>query len=228
MTRTIFSRNSLAALGSLVFASAMCVALVVARAARTGSLQYVFLIWNLILAWIPFVYAFIAHRLHKAQSPNYFLITGCASVWLLFFPNAPYLLTDLMHLRIQDNGLFWFDLIMLLWFAWTGFLLGFVSLFLMQRIVSDSLGRFAGWAFAAAALGLSSFGVYLGRFLRWNSWDVFRNPLGLFLDIYDRFRHPLAHIRTHAFWFLLALFLLCVYVTLASFVQLQYERQPSN
>lgn len=228
MTRKLLSRNALVAFASLAFASAVSVGMQLARIVYSHAFSHTGLVWNLILAWIPFIYAFIAYRLHRAKWRNSPLIFGCVVIWLLFLPNAPYLLTDLIHLYQRDHIPLWYDLIMLLWFAWTGFLLGFVSLYLMQHIIADSFGSLAGWLFAIVSLGLSAFGVYLGRFLRWNSWDVIRHPIGLFFDIYDRFRHPFAHFRTHVFWFLLALFLICIYVTLSTFAHLHYEPEKLN
>ena len=125
----------------------VCLALIAARILRTGSLGHVFLVWNLALAWIPLVYAFIAYRLYRSRFHNFILIALCAGIWLLFLPNAPYILTDLIHFRVENNPIFWYDLLMLLWFSWTGFLLGFASLYLMQQIVADAFGRFAGWLF---------------------------------------------------------------------------------
>jgi uncharacterized membrane protein len=222
-----FSRSSLITLASLALASIVCIVLIAARVVYTKSPAHIFLVWNLALAWIPFVYAFVAYRLYRSRFHNLLLLAGCAMVWLLFLPNAPYILTDLVHLRVENNPIFWYDLLMLLWFSWTGFLLGMASLCLMQQLVADSLGRAAGWLFAIASLSLSSFGIYLGRFLRWNSWDVVSNPIPLFLDIYDRFRHPLAHFRTHLFSLLLALFLICVYVTLSALTQMRHEPPKS-
>jgi hypothetical protein len=85
----------------------------------------------------------------------------CLAAWLAFFPNAPYLMTDLLHLKVQGNRLLWLDLIALQAFAWTGLALGFVSLDIVQRIVARRLGRVASWLFAAAVMGLSAFGIYL-------------------------------------------------------------------
>ena len=216
MNRSLFSHRSLVAFALPVFASAVCIALVVARWFYAQVPDYGFMIWNLFLAWIPFVMAFIAYRLHRTRKRWGFLIAGCALIWLLFLPNAPYMLTDLVHLRYRDDTLIWYDLLLLLWFAWTGFMLGFGSIYLMQGVVTDLLGAFAGWTLAIGSIGLTSFGIYLGRFLRWNSWDVLRNPTALFADIYYRFRHPIAHFHTHVFWLMLALFLVCVYVMLAT------------
>jgi uncharacterized membrane protein len=225
MNRPLFSRRALVAFASLVFASLVCTALVIARWYYTRVLDYRFMIWNLFLAWIPFVMAFAANRLNHARGQWGFLIAGCALTWLLFLPNAPYLLTDLVHLRYRDDALVWYDLMLLLWFAWTGFMLGFGSIYLMQQVVTDSFGPLVGWAFAIGSIGLTSFGIYLGRFLRWNSWDVLRDPIALFADIYYRFRHPIAHVRTHVFWLLLALFLLCVYVMFTTLPALRQKRQ---
>ena len=216
MNRPLFSHRSFVAFASPAFASMVCVALVVARWFYAQVLDYRFMIWNLFLAWIPFVMAFMASRLHHTRNRWGFLIAGCALIWLLFLPNAPYMLTDLVHLRYREDALVWYDLILLLWFAWTGFMLGFGSIYLMQEVVTDLLGAFAGWTFAIGSIGLTSFGIYLGRFLRWNSWDVVRNPTALFADIYYRFRHPIAHYHTHVFWVMLALFLLCAYVMFAT------------
>jgi uncharacterized membrane protein len=220
------SRHAFVALTSLVLATAICVGLMAARVWYSGSLNHVFLIWNLFLAWVPFVVAFVAYRLHRSWPRHAIFFVVLAPFWLLFLPNAPYILTDLIHLSQRNNVPLWYDLLMLLWYAWTGFLLGFVSVYLMQQIVADHWGRIAGWAFAISALGLTSFGVYLGRFLRWNSWDIVSNPLAILADIYIRFRHPIAYLPTHAFSFLLAAFLICVYVTVLSFTSIQPEPKP--
>lgn len=95
-----------------------------------------------------------------------------------------------MHLRVHSNRLLWFDVIALPSFAWTGLALGFASLFLMQRLVAERVGRIGSWVFAATAIGASAFGIYLGRFRRWNSWDVLLEPTSLTRDILGVFVHP--------------------------------------
>lgn len=230
MNELKLSHRSLIALASLVFASLVCVALVLARWYLADVLDYRFMIWNLFLAWIPFAMAFAAYRLHHVRGWSTlrgWVIAGCALVWLLFLPNAPYLLTDLVHLRYRSDTLVWYDLMLLLWFAGTGFMLGFGSIYLMQQVVSDRLGQVAGWVLAIGSIGLTSFGIYLGRFLRWNSWDVMRDPIPLFADIYYTFRHPITYIHVHAFWMLLALFLMCIYVMFATLPELRQKSQPA-
>src|SRR5262249_22497374 len=133
-----------------------------------------------------------------------------AVVWLVFFPNAPYLITDIIHLRPRAYAPFWFDLIVLVAFAWTGFILGLVSLVLMQEVIRSFAGGLVSWLFAFIALALSSFGIYLGRFLRWNSWDLLLNPFALLGEILRGARHPLLHIQPLCFQcFLVACSWLC-------------------
>lgn len=231
MSTRFFSRNSLVTFSCLILASVVCLVLSIARFYRTGYVGPIFLVWNLFLAWVPFVYAYLAYRLHKSHFHKLLIVPGvigCALLWLLFLPNAPYLLTDLIHLRVVDNSLYWYDLLMLLWYAWTGFLLGIISLYLMQQVVADSFGKVVGWLFVVVTLSLTSFGVYLGRFLRWNSWDVLADPYPLFADIYNHFRHPVAHFQSHAFWIILAVFLCFTYITLTTFAPIQAERSSAS
>ena len=206
-----------ALLGALLLASATSSLMVGARVLHTGRLTYVFLVYNLFLAWIPLAFAAAAELFDRWRSRLGAALTVlCAAAWLLFFPNAPYLMTDLMHLRVQNNRLLWLDLTALQAFAWTGLALGFVSLDLVQRLVARRAGPAASWVFAAAAIGLSAFGVYLGRFRRWSSWDVGRNPLGLVSDLAGIALHPFAHVHVVAFSGVLAAFLLAAYVVVQS------------
>lgn len=130
------------------------------------------------LAWIPLGLSVVLHALDGVRPRASARVASvlCLAAWLAFFPNAPYLMTDLLHLKVQGNLLVWLDLIALQAFAWTGLALGFVSLDLVQRVVARRVGRVASWLFAAAVMGLSAFGIYLGRFRRWNTWDVARSP----------------------------------------------------
>jgi uncharacterized membrane protein len=168
---------------SLAFASAACCALLAARIAISGHWRQLYLVWNLFLAWLPLIFALVSAHLHSSDKLRGWLSISAAVAWLIFFPNAPYILTDLTHLRASSHERFWVDLTLILLFGLTGLVLGFLSLYLMQRAVARRFGWPAGWLFAAAIAGLSGFGIYVGRFLRWNSWDILFNPLGLLADI---------------------------------------------
>ncbi len=197
--------------GSLVFATALCGVLLLLRMAYTRGFGYAGLLWNLFLAWLPVLSslaAYNAYRRHWGLSTVIFVAS--AFIWLVFFPNAPYLLTDLMHLR-ASNAPVWFDLILLISFAWTGTFLGLASLFLMQSVIRRMAGLLASWSFALGTLAVGSFGIYLGRFLRLNSWDVFTQPGRLLMDILSQLRHPFANPEPYVFTGLFFLFLLAAY-----------------
>ncbi len=199
----------------LGLATLFALALVAARALYTGQLRFTFLLWNLFLAWLPFLFAETAVFYHRRR----FLLAGMGSLWLLFLPNAPYLVTDLIHLRPTPNAPLWYDAIMLFSFALTGLFLGFLSLYRMQMLVTRRWGVRIGWLFAAATLMLSSFGVYIGRFLRWNSWDVFTNPHLLLTDIATTLLTPHLMWKTAVISTLLSAVLLLAYGLLAAWPQ---------
>jgi uncharacterized membrane protein len=109
---------------------------------------------------------------------------------------------------------------MLFWFSWTGLILGVVSLYLMHEIVSRAAGQVAGWVFVVLAAGLGSFGIYLGRFLRWNSWDLLRRPRPLAAELYGAFTDPAAQRQLLGFTLLFALLFLFVYAVVYVFAKL--------
>jgi len=197
-------------------ASVICIALVAARIAYSHSHQYTNLIWNLFLAWIPFFLAYLAYILSWQRKLMNFAIPSFAVLWLIFFPNAPYILTDLQHL---GQGAFdvprWYDVIVLIWFSWTGMLLGIVSLTLMQEIIKRQIGRSAGWAFVVVVACLTGIGIYLGRFNRLNSWDIFQNPGQIAANIPDWLADP--SLRSLGFIALYTMFFMFVYLTLYAF-----------
>ncbi len=166
------SRRRLVVLGTLLLASAGACALAAVRILHTGSPTSLYLVWNLFLAWVPFVFALLAYGYARRA----WTVAALGLGWLLFFPNAPYIGTDFVHL--QDNSLapFWYDVLTIGAFALTGFALGFASLYLMQAVVRRELGVLASWVVVVGASALAGVGIYLGRVLRANSWDVLTNP----------------------------------------------------
>ena len=116
-------------------------------------------------------------------------------LWLLFFPNAPYLLSDFIHLSERPSAPLWYDALMLSAFAWTALLLGFASLYLVQMLVRRFLGSVWSWLVVGVALALASFGVYLGRFMRFNSWDALLRPRRVADVIGTQLENPFHSIR---------------------------------
>ena len=186
------SRRRLATILALFAASLFCVALVVVRNVHTGNVDLRYLIWNLFLAWIPFALAvFVYDRWRRCRAGPLLFVLGV--LWLLFFPNAPYIATDFVHLEHDPLIPYWYDAVTIAAFAWIGVLLGFASLYLMQTVVRQWRGAVAGWIFAFAAIGLGSLGIYLGRFLRLNSWDALEHPSVLPRILHTVARDPFAY-----------------------------------
>ncbi len=186
-------------------------ALIGVRVLLTGKLQFVFLLWNLFLAALPFGLSAALSMAAKPPRPWLLLVVG--AMWLLFFPNAPYIVTDLFHLESRPGVPYWYDLALILSCSWNGLMLAYASLLDMHALVQRRLGWWPGWTFATVALLLSSFGIYLGRFLRFNSWDVLANPLTLFYDILNRVVNPLSYPGTWGVTVVFGVFLLIGYAT---------------
>ncbi|WP_206980084.1 DUF1361 domain-containing protein [Hymenobacter telluris] len=189
----------------------LSVVLITLRVFFTHQFTFVFLLWNLFLALIPFGLSTMLSLSAGRLQARVLLPVGL--VWLLFFPNAPYILTDLFHLEPRIGVPYWYDLALILSCAWNGLMLAYASLTDMQALVARRLGWLASWGFVTVSLLLSSFGVYLGRYLRFNSWDIITNPLTLFFDIITRLLHPFAHPATWGVTLLYGVFLLLGYVT---------------
>jgi uncharacterized membrane protein len=211
----------------LAGATVFSVAIWRVRAEFSGSGRYGFLIWNLFLAWIPFVISYFTYTVTLRRTWIYLVIPVAAFFWLIFFPNAPYILTDFQHLAYSAGELpVWYDVMLLIWFAFTGLLLGMVSLFLMQEVIRREFGRWVGWAFVAAVAGLTSAGVYMGRFLRWNSWDLLHDPTGIALYSFQSAQDP--SLQSIGFIGLFTSFFLFLYIALYTFGHLLLERPPNQ
>src|ERR1035437_7088518 len=128
LLKLAFKRETAMPVLALLFASGTSVALMVARILWTGRLGYSFLVWNLFLAWLPMMFALLACEKYQSTSGRDWRFVGLAGAWLLFFPNAPYIFTDLIHLTTRFYPYFWVDLSLILLCALTGLVLGFVSL----------------------------------------------------------------------------------------------------
>ena len=180
----------------LAVISVFCVSLSLFRAAYTGTQGFLFLNWNLVLACIPWLLtSFMILRELKGT----FSVLLVMAVWLLFFPNSLYIITDLIHLGSIKGAPVWLDLILILAFAWTGLCFGFSSLMDIEGKLSTrfKLSRRQVTVLSVGMLFLAAFGIYLGRFLRWNSWDLLGYPRALLDDVFDPFTDPANNLR---FW----------------------------
>ncbi len=191
--------------------------LLVIRIMKTDSVFYIFLVWNLFLACIPYA---ITILLTLCKNNRFVFWLGFI-IWLAFLPNSPYILTDLQHIRLSTLQSVWFDVLLILSFAVNGMIIGFASLQMMQKSLQDQLSRQTINIITYVILLLCGFGIYLGRVLRWNSWDIIQNPIAIVSDVGKRVLFPIEHVNTWAFTIGFGGFLIITY----QLIQYYQEKQ---
>jgi uncharacterized membrane protein len=174
------------------------------------SLMYLFYVWNLFLAAIPILLSRSLLSERRISLKAGLMLLG----WLLFFPNAPYIITDIFHFKARSPIPTWFDLLLVTSAAWNGLILGLVSLMNIEMFLTRHFLIKQVRLFVIISLAAGSFGIYLGRFLRFNSWNVITHPETLIKAIGIRVIHPFEHVRTWGFTILFAVFITLVYFTL--------------
>ena len=213
------TQRRLAVLGALGALSLLFVAMIVVRQAYSGEPVHRWLVWNLFLAWVPLLFALAVYdgaRRGIGRLP----LLALGALWLLFFPNAPYLVTDLKYVGQFSDVPLWYDVVLLSTGAWAGLALGFISLYLMHAVARRAWGALNAWLAVGFALALSSFGVFLGRFERWNSWDVFTDPGLIARQLADGLANPLDYPRALAVTAVFTMFLGTTYLVFYAFARL--------
>lgn len=194
--------------------------LVLTRGLLTGNWWFlIMLTWNLFLAWFPLGVVLVLRDLRQSGFRSKWLLLGGLALWLVFLPNAPYIITDLYHLKNIDDPLLWFDTMALFLFALTGLLIGLYSVLIVHRLVRPLIGERQTWVLVLASQMLSGFGIYLGRFGRWNSWDVVTRPSALGQAIARAYEDHLSLKLTLGYGFVL----LVVYVAFYWYVMHENE-----
>lgn len=189
----------------LAFVSALAVTLLTFRIVATMHLGFIFLDWNLFLAWVPLLFVkWVWEKEISKPSPPW-LLGVYLCIWLLFFPNAPYIITDLKHLNGIPEHLIWYDALMIFTFALSGFLTGLYSIRIVHRIITFRFNAILAWLVVAGSMFLSGFGIFLGRYGRWNSWDIIAQPMALARGIFRSMQDPFAIKHTLSFSFVLML-----------------------
>lgn len=177
------------------------------RVLESQSDRYWFLVWNLFLAWLPLLFGWwLVQRLRRGVSWLSAGNVALSVLWLGFLPNSFYVVSDLIHLHATGEVSLLYDAVMFTSFIFNGYVAGFMSLVLVHRAFIKKLGMVRAHAVIAGVLLACSFAIYLGRNLRWNTWDILVNPAGLLFDVSDRFINPAAHspaFVTTAMFFLL-------------------------
>lgn len=213
---TVTSRQILV---PFVWLTMLCVGMLLIRIWVTKWIGYWYLAWNLFLAWIPLLLAIGLNSIPIARGQWSRLklskVVSLSMLWLLFLPNSFYIITDFIHLLDTQDMNIYFDIVMLGMYTLTGYGLGYISVYLVQRQLGQVVRSKYVHGFVLGAMLLSGFAIYLGRYLRWNSWDIIVNPLGLFYDIGIRLIQPFEHGLTYGITILFFLFIAINYYVLA-------------
>ena len=199
-------------LSILTISMALSIILLMIRMKLHQSFYLLFLVWNLFLAIIPFA---ITTTLISTSKPHKIKLILAFGSWLLFLPNAPYIVTDLLHLNNSPQHLLWLDVLVIVSFAFNGLVLFMLSLSDMEKLLKLYIKSKFIFPIMLTIFGLTAFGIYLGRFLRYNSWEILNNPTAIFLDIIQIIFQP--NIEAWIFTLTFGAFLAMSYFTLKAF-----------
>ncbi len=193
----------------LIYSVGFSILLYVFRVWYTGSLLFLFIPWNLFLAWLPLLFSsMIKDERFSFKNVMFF------SLWLLFFPNSPYLITDLFHLEQREGVPLYYDLVLLFMAAWNGLLMGLYSLRNIEQLLLKRFSITKVKLMLLSFFALCGFGIYLGRYDRYNSWHLVTQPFDLMEGIFSKIISPASHPRVWAVTILFAVVLLLIYETL--------------
>lgn len=197
----------------LMLSSGFSCLLLLARMIVTGTGTYLFLPWNLFLAYVPYLITnWITRDISVIE--NKIKLVLAILVWLLFIPNSFYIITDLFHLVHIDTAPRWFDLLMLFSFAWNGILFGVISMNKVEFIINLHTRKAYSFVFIVLVMWLCAFGIYIGRFLRFNSWDVITDPFSLAIEIMNMLFHPFQNAYAWGMTILYSIFMSFLYISI--------------
>lgn len=127
------------------------------------------------------------------------VIVGFGLIWVLFLPNSAYLITELnfSHRKQGEEVPLWYDIVLVLSLALSGVMNTLLNLLLVQTMYvlvrypneSRPLQRADSWLIVLVVLALVTFGMYLGRYLRFNTWDI-THPASFLRKLAGHFRTP--------------------------------------
>jgi uncharacterized membrane protein len=197
----------------IAFSAFFSLILIVFRIYYTSGLYLSFLLWNLFLAWLPYYFSNHLLNYHQQEKAGWKLLV-LFGLWLLFFPNSPYIITDLFHLTNHKEMPIWYDLALIFTVAWNGLILGFLSLIQIHHFLNCKFSQNKSWYIISAIQLLCAYGIYLGRYERYNSWDIVTNPVSLMNDILDLFCSPISHPKTIGVTLVFSVLLMLSYLTL--------------
>ena len=207
----------------LILSVAFTMILLATRIALTNSLTYLFFVWNIFLAIIPLVFSNYLLKQKKLGIKSIIIVFG----WLFFYPNAPYIITDFFHYVERPPVPYWFDLLICISAVWNGLILGLISLIKVEQFLSRHLKPTAVKAIVLVSFIVCGYGIYIGRFLRFNSWNIITDIDGLFDASFQRIIHPFHHTTTWSFTLLFAAMMAVFYYTIKSISQIFIKKNTS-
>ncbi|MBS1745581.1 MAG: DUF1361 domain-containing protein [Bacteroidetes bacterium] len=217
--------NKLNDIQKLVTVSVMfTLSLLFIRAVYTHTLTYFFYPWNLFLGLLPLFFSGMLLRQKKFNLISIMLL----SLWLLFLPNAPYLVTDIFHFETRPPIPQWFDLMLVVSGAWNGILFCMISLLWVEKFLRTRYKSKLAEALMFLTLIPCGYGIYIGRYLRYNSWDVVTDPVSLIKTSSHHLYHPFQNLNVWLFTMVFAVFLGIIYFTIKKLPQLMMQRQFKN
>jgi uncharacterized membrane protein len=197
----------------LLVSLSFIIVLLITRVIITKQLMYTFYCWNLLLASIPLL---LSKWLLK-QPKMHIKSIAILFTWLLFYPNAPYILTDIFHLTKRPPSPLWFDLLIVINAAWCGLMLGIASLLQVEQFLAKHVKKIWVNCLILLCLLLSGYGVYIGRYLRFNSWDIVTNPFDLIILFTEQISNPYKHKFIWLFTLLFGCSIYLFYNTIKAF-----------
>ncbi len=205
---------------ALAVSNAVSLALFGLRVLGAENFRFWFLFWNLALAWIPLLLATMLSRSLKKQRWLSWKNIGLSLLWLGFLPNSFYILSDLIHVRPTGEINILFDVVLFTSIIFNAYIFGFMSLYMVHHELLKRLRAQTAHLLVGVVLLICSFAIYLGRFLRWNTWDIIAHPIGLLFDVSDRIINPVAHPQAFSTTVIFMLLLSSMYYVIFELVRL--------
>lgn len=194
----------------LLLSVGFTMSMLLVRFLYADNLDYRFYGWNTFLAAIPYL---VSTQLLRLRSFG-FLSVLMLLLWLAFFPNAPYIITDLLHYEERPPVPFWYDILLVISAAWNGLILGMASLMNVETFLRRFIKPIWATVCVFCTLFLAGYGVYLGRFIRLNSWDILTDPRMIAYTSAHHVLLPQRYSKLWVFTLLFGVFLVVIYYTL--------------
>jgi uncharacterized membrane protein len=196
---------------SVIPLTILAVILNILRVIIWGKFSFIYILWNIFLAFIPFIISSLLLSYTKIDKFKKTIFIIGIFFWLLFIPNAPYIITDFIHLGEIRAVPIIFDTFLLFSSASLGLIIGFHSFFHIEQIIKVKHSPRVTSIIMGLIILLISFGIYLGRFLRFNSWDIFINHTSLIKNIWKIFTISSSRVEVFLYTLLFFFFLVLFY-----------------